>query len=447
MVIFTGNNGSLTLATGSAPVLVPANAAFTTSSAVQLNTSGTSALAFQPGSSITLPDGTQGNDQIVLYGSGTVTKPGGTATAFVSGSGAVSLPSGSLIQFSSTSAMDGIAFATGGTGGAIPLTLSASDTLTAPVALGNATGTLKIIVPAANFGTTGIAANGLILSPSSIVLEGNQVYGYNSSSVTIDSTLQTEVANDATSNGGAWSPQISNILGTNSALAPLTTAEYGAEIVNAGGDLMLASTWDFSALSSAGIVGDLTLRASGNIILEGSNATSSMGASLTDGFSSNPNSPWEAPLLTTPSWSFNLTAGADLTAADAQQVKGNGSLLVGANGPTKTIDQAAVASGTQGTSASTQSILTAYYQTIRTGTGNINISTGGDVQLMNALANIYTAGRQLTSTQATSALSFDGITFNDFSLPQLTIPANSAPLGNAPTRAPITLNTVRVAAT
>jgi hypothetical protein len=126
-----------------------------------------------------------------------------------------------------------------------------------------------------------------------------------------------------------------------------------------------------------------------------------------------------------------------MNAADAQQViSGQGSLLVGYGGPSKTVDQASEASGLpQGTTASTQNILTAYYQTIRTGTGNINISTGGDVQLMNALANIYTAGQQLTPSQTTSVLSP-----NDFDVPELTIPgttsATKSTLGNRPDSSP-----------
>ncbi len=438
MVIFTGGNGSMTLVSGSAPVLVPAGVGFATGSTVQLASSGTSSLAFQPGAAVTLPEGTPGNDQIILYGSGTITQPGAAAVPFTPG--AVSLPAGSLIQFDSNPANTNaaIAFANGGAGGGIPLALAATDSLITPAPLGDATGSLKIIVPAANFGATGIVTQGNILSPSSIVLEGNQVYGNNSPSVTMDSTLQTTVGTDATNNVTTWASSIPTILGNYSSLAGLTTAGFGAEIVNAGGDLVLNSTWDLSSLSSAGIVGDLTLRASGNIILKGGvfgARSSTQGASLTDGFSSNPTAPWQATLLTTPSWSFNITAGADMGAADTQRViNGQGSLLVGYGGPSKTVDQASEAGG-QSTTSSTQNIFTAYYQTIRTGTGNISISTGGDVQLLNALANIYTAGRQLSSGQTTSVLST-----GDFSVPELTIPgsttANQSTLGNRPSSSP-----------
>jgi len=285
--------------------------------------------------------------------------------------------------------------------------------VTAPVALGDATGTLKITVPSANFNTTGIVVQGNILSPSSILLEGNKVYGNTNpaviGSVVIDG-FESQIGSDAANNVTAWTPLVSTILGNNSNLAGLTIAGFGAEIVNAGGDLVLNSTWDFSSLSSTGIIGDLSLRASGNIILKGGTfgtSSSTLGASLTDGFSSNPTAPWEATLLSTPSWSFNLTAGADLSAADSQQViGGQGSLLVGYGGPSKTVDQASEGSShLQGTTASTQNIFTAYYQTIRTGTGDINISTGKDVQLLNALVNIYTAGRQLSPGQTASVLS------------------------------------------
>jgi filamentous hemagglutinin len=466
MIIFTTANGSMTLAAGSAPVLLPAGVAFTTnSSALQLTASGTSSVAFQPGVIVTLPQGTPGNDQVILYGSGTVTEPGGITIAFVTihdpgqpddgtvtftttapgGTpsvsnylSATSLPAGSQIQFdpSASNTNARIAFANGGTGGAVPFALATTDTLIAPVTLGNATGTLQITVPATNFNTTGIVAQGNILSPSSIMLQGTQIYGANTpaASVAIDG-FESQITSDATTNVTAWDSLIPTILGNNSSLAGLTTAGYGAEIVNSGGDLVLNNTWDLSSLSSAGILGTLTLRASGNIILKGgtfSTNSSTLGASLTDGFSSSPTTPWTATLLTTPSWSFNLTAGADLSSANISQVTaGQGSLQVGLGGPSMTVDQASLLSNQQATTASTQNLLTAYYQTIRTGTGNINISTGADVQLLNALANIYTAGQQLSPSQTTSVLSS-----NDFDLPQLTIPgntsANKSTLGNRP---------------
>ncbi len=456
-VIFTGNNGSLTLASGSAPVLVPSGAAFSTGSNVQLQTSGASALAFPPGASITLPQGTPGNDQVILYGTGTVTVPGGTATAFTSG--ATSLPAGTVIQFASSVANTNaaIAFANGGTGGAITIALASTDTLTAPVVwgnttvTGNATGTLSLVVPASNFNSTGIVAQGTIISPSSILLEGNQVYGNTdpntAESVTINSTLESTIANDAQIVNTSWNSLIPTIVtGTNANLTNLTTSGYGAEVVNANGNLVLTNVWDLSSLSTAGITGDLTLRASGNIILQG-NANGSLGASLTDGFTSAPSTPWLATTLVgVRSWSFNLAAGADLTAANQQAVNtGQGSLLVGYGGPTETVDEASDgdasatqnASTTQATTASTQKIFTAYYQTIRTGTGNIAISTGGDVQLMNALANIYTAGQQLTPSETTSVLSSS---YSDFALPDLTpgVTSTKTTLGNLPEAKPYT---------
>jgi len=502
MVIFTGSGGSLTLAAGSAPVLVPAGAGFTTSSAVQLGTSGTSALAFQPGTTVTLPSGTPGDDQILFYGSGTLTEPSGTLITFVTTSdpghsddgtvtvtttppggspvaiapGAISLPAGSSIQFAANSLNDAISFANGGTGGAIPLALAATDTMVAPIALGNTTGTLKIIVPAVNFGTTGIIVAGNILSPSSIVLEGSEVYGNTNptlaETVSIDG-LESTIVSDAqivttnstvapswttTDDNSSWNSQISTILGTDSNLSGVTTANFGAEIVNAHGDLTLTHTWNLSSLSTANIVGDLTLRASGNVILQGgtfnsATSTYTSGASLTDGFSANASNPtalWEDTLNTTPSWSFNITAGADLTSADVYEVIPQvssaltpvASLVIGYNGPSKTVDQASEGTAkAQGTTTTTQNILTAYYQTIRTGTGNITISTGNDVRLMNALANIYTAGQQLTPSQTTSVFYT-----NDFNAPQLTIPLGFGGTGNYKTTLGYLPNTITYAA-
>ena len=407
--VVTANSFNLSADTGNVDVYGTINASGVTGGQVALDASGN--VTLHGGSLVTVA----GRHFADSGSGGSVSLQGGAYNGSVNSSAEVTIASGATVDLS----------------------------VTAPVALGDATGTLKITVPSANFNTTGIVVQGNILSPSSILLEGNKVYGNTNpaviGSVVIDG-FESQIGSDAANNVTAWTPLVSTILGNNSNLAGLTIAGFGAEIVNAGGDLVLNSTWDFSSLSSTGIIGDLSLRASGNIILKGGTfgtSSSTLGASLTDGFSSNPTAPWEATLLSTPSWSFNLTAGADLSAADSQQViGGQGSLLVGYGGPSKTVDQASEGSShLQGTTASTQNIFTAYYQTIRTGTGDINISTGKDVQLLNALVNIYTAGRQLSPGQTASVLSP-----NDFDPPQLTIPgttsATKTTLGNRPNPSP-----------
>jgi hypothetical protein len=211
---------------------------------------------------------------------------------------------------------------------------------------------------------------------------------------------------------------VSNVYNSNNSFLtnnPEINIEPSAEIVNNNpntnaGALTLNNTWDLStyrfgpaastAGDGAGEPGILTLRAAGNLVF-------SVGCSLTDGFdtqtATDPTNPyWTASLMPAPtngqaetlSWSYNLIAGADLGAADFNRVQpltgpqalaaGTGSVLVGEGAQALSTGSASLSS----------SIVPAYYQVIRTGTGDIDISAGRDVQLLNPLATIYTAGAQ-----------------------------------------------------
>ena len=130
-----------------------------------------------------------------------------------------------------------------------------------------------------------------------------------------------------------------------------------------------------------------------------------------DGFDST--TLWQAQLLPAgiKSWSYRLTAGADLGAADIHALKPidqlssvAGSVVLGAGaGPLpRRPDQNAATS-----------IVPQFYQTIRTGTGNIDIAAGRDLQLRNSLATIYTAGAQAPT------------------IPDFDVPIYSDPLGNS----------------
>jgi filamentous hemagglutinin len=200
-------------------------------------------------------------------------------------------------------------------------------------------------------------------------------------------------------------------------------------LTNTSGALTLANTWDFSGLRfgpnavstnpiGAGEPGNLLLRAAGNVdFLYNYDATTKTAisiASLTDGFdptsslldsvaagsttSPNASAEWTAPLLAagSSSWSFEIVAGADLSAADEGEVEpfsgpgslpsGTGSVLVGPGTP-------ALPTST-GTAVKSETIIPKYYQTIRTGTGDISIFSSQNILLLNSLATIYTAGTQ-----------------------------------------------------
>ena len=182
---------------------------------------------------------------------------------------------------------------------------------------------------------------------------------------------------------------------------PVTSTAFASRYASTAGDLVLANTWDLSSFRFGPRLepGSLTLRAKGNVIL-------GFDASLNDGFDpANPvdaaNPLWTAQLMTGNSWSYRLVAGADYGGADSRAVAklgalpaGSGSVLVGLGGlalPTAT-----------GSTATRSSIIPRYYQTIRTGTGDIALAAGRDVQLLNPMATIYTAG-----TKAATLAGFD----------------------------------------
>lgn len=153
----------------------------------------------------------------------------------------------------------------------------------------------------------------------------------------------------------------------------------GLEIRNTTGDVALANDWSLhnwrfdrdtgAGVTTAGnltsgqdadghnlLTGVLTIRASGNLNLNGT---------LSDGFST--------VTLTTANtaqgldaWSYNLVAGSDFGAANYREVNGTG----------------------------TGNVALAASKGIRTGAGDISIAAGGDLTMGNESSVIYTAGRK-----------------------------------------------------
>ncbi|KZD24061.1 filamentous haemagglutinin family protein [Tardiphaga robiniae] len=134
----------------------------------------------------------------------------------------------------------------------------------------------------------------------------------------------------------------------------------GIEIRSAD-DLSLTSDIDL-ANTFAAREGGLTLRAAGNLNILGN---------ISDGFS---NATRTGALLDQASWDIRLVAGADLGAASALTVKPQASLA--ANSGSLTVGTAA-----------------AGYQ-VRTGTGDIAVRAGRDINLAHYQSVIYTAGRK-----------------------------------------------------
>jgi filamentous hemagglutinin family protein len=214
------------------------------------------------------------------------------------------------------------------------------------------------------------------------------------------------------------------VAGTTATTVPLalSTGTYtttgSATVAAAAGNLTLLSTWDLSSYRFNNEPGVLTLRATGNLVFPATslmvsgNLITTTAASLSDGFDPSQMSGnaarklWLAPLMDSDSWSYKLVSGADTAAADYRRVQpldqipdGVGSLLLGrgsANLPSDstaaTLREDLLVGG-----SSAKATLNQYYQTIRTGTGDITIVTGRDVQLLDPVATIYTAGRKAAS--------------------------------------------------
>jgi filamentous hemagglutinin len=115
--------------------------------------------------------------------------------------------------------------------------------------------------------------------------------------------------------------------------------------------------------------------------------------------------------VNTQSWNYRMAAGADFSAVNFREVTplaglgaGTGSLLLGKDAGQATPDQCGhqlsaghnaltrLAINPTNTTATTAAHGLQPFQVIRTGTGEIEILAGRDVQLLNQFATIYTAG-------------------------------------------------------
>ncbi|MDB6007301.1 MAG: hypothetical protein JWR15_4288, partial [Prosthecobacter sp.] len=133
---------------------------------------------------------------------------------------------------------------------------------------------------------------------------------------------------------------------------------------------------------------------------------------------------WLAPMtaqksalpVNTQSWSYRITAGADLSAANFRQVlptasltAGLGSVIIGKNGGsmiTTTGNNGVTSAVIGATSGSGRGL----FQVVRTGSGDIDINAGRSIQLANQFASIYTAGTQVKDP--TLGGTFDVSTFS-----------------------------------
>lgn len=279
--------------------------------------------------------------------------------------------------------------------------------------LGRFTGTLHLRAPQ-NTAATNLnirPLGGSILGASSILAEGFRVFDLTGTG-TITSAVQTNVRNNGNTFGANIAAISSALLAPNPSLEPVLVVAPGAEIVNRTGSLTLGtststttSDWNLSTFrygpKSAPSV--LTLRARDNLVFFNA---------LSDGFTpelANSDGKWlyAAPLsnfnaaipANSQSWSYRMAAGADLSSADFQSLQpldslGGSAGLVQLGKLVTANNGLPVATG--GANAQTSAAIgNRFYQTIRTGSGDITIAAGRDVQFLNQFATIYSAGTRL----------------------------------------------------
>lgn len=341
------------------------------------------------------------------------------------------------------------------TGSKIDLSVASLNAGSRPSSFyGDYSGALHLRAPQTT-GSTDLSLNpvrGDIVGASAIIVEGYRVFDLTSVSGLISATGSTvqaqggaitsanvNVRESIRQNGvlfGGNDVAISSRLftGANAGLASIAVISPGAEILNrnANGNITLGTTtsttsqdWNLSTyrFGSKSAPGIITMRTAGNLVFYNtmSDGFQAVTAAADNGWSTM----WLAPLMArnnllpgnVQSYSYNLAAGADLTSANTLGVlpmtslgSELGSVQIGKN-----LGQAI---GTTGANATTARIIGSSstaannFNVIRTGTGDINIAAGRDVQLLNQFATIYTAGVRVASANSIYAA-------DDFSVPVL----------------------------
>jgi len=289
-----------------------------------------------------------------------------------------------------------------------------------------------------------------ITGASSIAVEGYRLYDLTGTSGEITLSLRDQLNTDAVAFFGqprSDTTQATVILqrltaNQKSGISNILNLAPGVEILNALGNLSLGSDWDLSVLrygeglsftDASGLIhaigkdaGFLTLRATGDVVLRGSISdgfgdSMSPAVSTTDPNNSMANLCYKTliPLaqdangtvVSQKSWSYSIATGADISSAGLLATSFSGSLKLGK--PTENSNLIA-ADDPSSTQLFTIRDFLSSYQVIRTGTGDISISAGGDIQLLNQFASIYTAGNSIV----------DATLSGKFDLPSATVSQN-----------------------
>ncbi|WP_167481146.1 filamentous haemagglutinin family protein [Acidovorax cavernicola] len=216
---------------------------------------------------------------------------------------------------------------------------------------------------AGNDGLNVTALNATVQGARSAVLEGVRRYA------STDGTVES-VATQAITEANAFAGRTGILPGLGGNAGAYTLAA-GIEISSAG-DLTLGRDWNlFDSFGAAHREGTLTLRAGGNLNIDGH---------LSDGFdvAGRDNGAGRAARLQqAASWNLRLVAGADLGSVDALATRPSGALAV---------DTGTIRVGTAGAESGAGKL-------VRTGSGDLTVRAGRDLVLAHKESALYTAGR------------------------------------------------------
>jgi len=431
----TANNASITQNLVLAPGVELVNSLTPSNVTSSLNAANSTLVIANTGGSVLFPSGS-GSNQIKVSTAATVTSQAGVVTTLAAGS-TTTLAAGSTLTLASGGT---VTYASGSGSVAVSLISGSSYTTGSSnsVATVNTRGTV-VTLNTAGSSKLNLAAGTKITFPSgtkagatTVVSTTNKITSTVAGTITSSSGVVTALAaNTATAidpgsyvtlptagvitfaSGGTGGPVTVALAsgsftttGATTITPPTRDIQLGTPNSTTADDWNLAATdFRFGAKSAPGV---LTIRSNGNLVFN---------TALSDGFtptlaSTDTSWLWTARLSTqsallpinTQSWSYRLTAGADLSAADYGQVTSLSNLAANTGnlqlGRTST-NVAASGSNT----ATTASVIANRFQVIRTGSGDIDIHTGRSVQLLNQFATIYTAGTRVAD--ATLGGTFD----------------------------------------
>jgi filamentous hemagglutinin len=296
----------------------------------------------------------------------------GTINANSDKQGSISLNANGDITLESSAQLIATSSKAGAEGGKVmlatqsgALNLNQGSTINVAGGANGTGGTVHLRAPRTGAGSgNGVAVSALettVNGAKSVTLEAFRVYN-NVNALTAGngsgSTLgYNTLANDVTS----FMANQANILASLGKTGDSHFHLRAGQEVRSNGDLAVNTDWNLYSDTRAGNEpGILTLRAANNLNVNGS---------ISDGFA---NATTGATIGSGDSWSYRLVAGADMDSANVMSTLPS---TIGFDG-----------------NSESGNLTLAANKLIRTGTGDIEIATGGDLVMGNASSVIYTAG-------------------------------------------------------